>query len=72
MKLLRKTIANRKTDNGAPLYHYVYGNFSDSGCRLKMKEWFHFKQLKDNPLILYQTREEILEILEENETSAYL
>ena len=69
MKLLRKAITNTMNDDNSPRYNYVYAKIEDSSDRKRLSQWYGFNVLKENPLFLFQTREEILKIIEQNDNA---
>lgn len=69
MKLLRKVITNTMNDDNSPRYNYVYAKITDSADRNRLIQWYGFTVLKENPLFLFQTREEILSIIEQNDNA---
>lgn len=69
MKLLRRVITNTMNDDNSPRYNYVYAKITDSADRNRLTQWYGFTILKDNPQFLFQTREEIMQIIEQNENA---
>lgn len=67
LRLLRKIVANTIEEDGRGCYEYVYGSFRTSDSLNRMKSWYGFLPMKGKPRFLYQRREKIIEILEQNE-----